>query len=174
MGSTTCCLYDTTIDCRYEYHTCIATAQVVLVLDLVLALWSSVDYPYSSRITLYFDIPKFPPHLPSKERDNNVRETASTPAIPRQTALPEPTPADLTEPCVARLTKELAQQSGRVPPEARADLAITQVHLTRRSVPDEDPEQTLLLWLAKRGFHDVLALKADVGFEVRARNWNGR
>ena len=76
-------------------------------------------------------------------------------------------PPGLTEPCVARLTKELAaEQNGRLPPEARADLAMTQVRLTRRSVPDEDPEQTLLLWLARRGFHDVLTLRADAGFEV--------
>lgn len=73
----------------------------------------------------------------------------------------------MTEPCVARLAKELAEESGRVPPEARADLALTQVFLTRRSVPDEDPERTLLRWLSDRGFHDVLALRSDVGVEVR-------
>ena len=54
-----------------------------------------------------------------------------------------------------------------MPPEARADLAVTQVYLTRRSVPDEDPERTLLAWLAERGFHDVLALRSDDSFEVR-------
>lgn len=53
-----------------------------------------------------------------------------------------------------------------MPPEARADLVMTQAHLTRLSVPDEDSDQTLLVWLAKRGFHDVLALRADSGFEV--------
>lgn len=74
--------------------------------------------------------------------------------------------ADLNESCVSKLAKELAEQSRRVPPEARADLAITQVRLTRLSVPDEDPEQTLLLWLARRGFHDVLALRTDAGFQV--------
>lgn len=73
----------------------------------------------------------------------------------------------MTEPCVARLAKELGEESGRVPPEARADLALTQVFLTRRSVPDEDPERTLLQWLSDRGFHDVLALRSDVDFEVR-------
>ena len=73
----------------------------------------------------------------------------------------------MTEPCVARLAKELGEESGRVPPEARADLALTQVFLIRRSVPDEDPERTLLRWLSDRGFHDVLALRSDVGFEVR-------
>ena len=53
-----------------------------------------------------------------------------------------------------------------MPPEARADLAMIQVHLTRKTVPDEDPEQTLLKWLAERGFHDVLALRADASYEV--------
>eukprot|EP00903_Cladosiphon_okamuranus_P008980 g8591.t1 len=42
-----------------------------------------------------------------------------------------------------------------------------QVHLTRKTVPDEDPEQTLLMWLAERGFHDVLALRADASFESK-------
>lgn len=71
---------------------------------------------------------------------------------------------------VEHLTKELTQEFGRVPPEARADLVITQAHLTRLSVPDEDSDQTVLLWLAKRGFHDVLALRADQGLEVQGGN----
>lgn len=65
------------------------------------------------------------------------------------------------------LAKELSQDSGRVlPREARADLVLTQAYLTRLTVPDEDSDRTLLLWLAKRGFHDVLALRAEQGFEV--------
>ncbi|CAM9165657.1 unnamed protein product [Ectocarpus sp. 8 AP-2014] len=79
----------------------------------------------------------------------------------------------LTVPGVERLTKELAQESGRVPPEARADLALIQVHLTRKTVPDEDAEQTLLKWLAERGFHDVLALRADASFELSKRKREG-
>lgn len=98
------------------------------------------------------------------------------PLAPRLVRLPLPSlieicavTADFSAPCMARLTQELAD--GRVPPEARADLALTQVHLTRRSVPDEDPEKTLLGWLAQRGFHDVLALRADESFEVN--KWTG-
>lgn len=64
------------------------------------------------------------------------------------------------------LTRELNEGSGRVPPEARADIVLTQARLTRLTVPDEDPDRTLLLWLAKRGFHDVLALRADAKLEV--------
>lgn len=77
---------------------------------------------------------------------------------------PPPLPSSL---CAFNETKESTQRvPTRVPDDARADLVMTEVHLTRRSVPDEDPERTLLLWLEERGFFDVLALRADIGFKV--------
>ncbi|CAM9351972.1 unnamed protein product, partial [Discosporangium mesarthrocarpum] len=58
-----------------------------------------------------------------------------------------------------RELKQPAVSHGRLPPEAIADVALTRVRLTRRTVPDEDVERTLLKWLSRRGFHDVLALQ---------------
>lgn len=74
--------------------------------------------------------------------------------------------ADVCSVSVENLTRELNEESGRVPPEARADIVLTQARLTRLTVPDEDPDRTLLLWLAKRGFHDVLALRVDAELQV--------